>query len=225
MSITVVIFDFDGTIANTYDTFVTIVNQLSGEFGYQPINSDDLDRLKNLSSREIIQQSDISLIQIPFLLKRVKDELAEKIADLGTFSGLKHCLFQLKKRGIILGIITSNDQHNVQIFLRNNKLSDLFNFIYSGTTLFGKHKIINQVIKKHNFHPDQVVYVGDETRDIESAKKSNIKVIAVGWGFNSPQVLAKHNPDQLIYHPHHLLEAVENITDQYLSCPIFKIQN
>jgi phosphoglycolate phosphatase len=216
MSIKVVIFDFDGTIADTYDTFVTIVNQLAGEFGYKPINLDELDRLKNLSSREIVQQSDISLVQIPFLLTRIKDELAEKIVNLGTFPGLKNCLFQLKKRGIVLGIITSNSQDNVHTFLTKNNLINLFDFIYSGTSLFGKHKIINQMIKKHHFNPNEVVYVGDETRDINSAKKSNIKVIAVGWGFNSPQVLAKYNPDHLVYHPHHLLAAVGSFADDYL---------
>lgn len=50
MTIKVVVFDFDGTIADTHDTFVEIVNRLAKNFGYQPINEEDLARLKNLSS-------------------------------------------------------------------------------------------------------------------------------------------------------------------------------
>jgi phosphoglycolate phosphatase len=210
MAVKVVIFDFDGTIADTYGAFVKIVNKLSGEFGYKPMTAEDLHGLKQLSSREILQKADISLIKIPFLLKRVKDELAKEIVNLGTFSGFQPCLLRLKKRGITLGIITSNARKNVQIFLDKNNLSDLFDFIYCGTTLFGKHKIIDRVLKKHKFNHSEVVYVGDETRDIYSAQKSQIKIIAVGWGFNYPQVLAEYNPDKLIYHPSQLIEAIES---------------
>ncbi|WP_013324471.1 HAD-IA family hydrolase [Gloeothece verrucosa] len=216
MVVKVIIFDFDGTIADTYNAFVEIVNDLSKEFGYKPLTPEDLARLKKLSSREIVQQSEISLIQIPFLLKRVKTELSKIISDLSIFSGLKSCLIQLHKKGYILGIVTSNDQANVQCFLENNQLDSLFDFVYSGTNLFGKHKVINQIIKKYNFSRDEIVYVGDETRDIQSAKASHIKVIAVGWGFNDPEALAKYEPDALINYPYQLIGAVECCNDDCL---------
>lgn len=216
MAVKVIIFDFDGTIADTYNAFVEIVNDLSEEFGYKPVTPEDLDRLKKLSSMEIIKQSEISLIQIPFLLKRVKEELSKKISTLKTFSGLRSCLFQLQKKGYILGIVTSNAQENVQLFLEKNDLSVLFDFIYSGTSLFGKHKIINQIINQYNLKRDEVVYVGDETRDINATKTSHVKIIAVGWGFNDPEALAKYQPDALINHPYELIQAVESFNDESL---------
>ena len=85
-----------------------------------------------------------------------------------------------------------------------------FDFIYSGVTIFGKTTIINNALKQNNLSSQQVIYVGDETRDIEASKKANIKVIAVAWGFNSHEVLAKQNPDFLIHQPMELLQVIQN---------------
>lgn len=200
------IFDFDGTIADSRTTLVKIANELAEEFGYDPVTENDVIRLSNLSSRDIILQSPIPAYKIPFLLRRVKKELNQHIANLKPFVGIKEALSKLKQQGFNLGIVTSNMEDNVLEFLENNELEYYFDFVYSANTIFGKNKVINRLIKKHQLLIDQIVYVGDETRDIEAAKKSKIKVIAVAWGFNSADILAQHQPDFLIDKPHQLTE-------------------
>ena len=204
----VIVFDFDGTIADTYQAIVDITNDLSSEFGYQPIDEEELLLLKNLSSKEIIKRSEISLFKIPFLVQRVQKELGQQIADLSPIKGIESVLIELKQRNYILGIITSNVRENVVLFLQKNNLEYLFNFMYSGTKIFGKHRIINQLVRKHKLNKTDVIYVGDETRDIRSARKSGISVIAVGWGFNSQEILAEYKPDFLAVKPTELLEAI-----------------
>ena len=93
--------------------------------------------------------------------------------------------------------------------LTKNGLPDTFTFIYSGST-FGKHKVINKWLRIENINPEKVVYVGDEVRDIDAAKKTGIKVIAVGWGFNSQEALAAQNPDFLIERPQELIEIMNS---------------
>lgn len=204
----VIIFDFDGTIADTVDALVTIANRLAGEFGYIQITPEDLALLRNFTSREIIKYSGVSVLKIPFLLKKVKGELKAKISELKPIPGISEVLATLHSQGYRLGIITSNSQENVTAFLSNNQLNHLFEFIHSGVTIFGKTTIINNVLKQKQLNPTAVIYVGDETRDIEASKKANIKVIAVTWGFNSPEALAKQNPYILINHPPELLEVI-----------------
>lgn len=206
----VIIFDFDGTIADTVDALVTIANRLAGEFGYIPINSQELALLRNLPAREIIKYSGVSLFKIPFLVKKVKGELKHKIHELHLINGIKTALVELHDQGYHLGIITSNSQDNVHEFLKCHKLDHLFDFIYSGVTIFGKTTIINNVLRQKQFKPEAVIYVGDETRDVESAKKANIKVIAVSWGFNSSEALGKQNPDFLIHDPSELVSVIKN---------------
>lgn len=208
----VIIFDFDGTIADTVDALVSIANGLAQKFGYIPITQEELALLRNLNSREIIKYSGISILKIPFLVKKVKSELKSKIKELKPISGIKETLVVLKNNGYRLGIITSNSQENVTDFLRVNDLDNLFDFVYSGVTIFGKTTIINNVLKQKQIKSQEVIYVGDETRDIEASKKANIKVIAVTWGFNSQEVLAKQNPDFLIQEPYELLEVIKGLS-------------
>ncbi len=206
----IMIFDFDGTIADTLDALVTIANRLALEFGYIQITPNELALLRNLTSREIIKYSGISLFKIPFLLKKVKGELKNKISEFHPIPGIQEALIELKNQGYQLGIITSNSQENVTEFLKLNHLDWLFEFIYSGVTIFGKTTIINNVLRQKQLKPQSVIYVGDETRDIEASKKANIRVVAVTWGFNSPEALAKQNPDFLIYHPRELLDVIRD---------------
>ncbi len=206
----VIIFDFDGTIADSRLTLVEIANKLAPEFGYAPVTEEDMVTLSNMSSRDVVKQSLIPTYKIPFVLRRVKKELNKQIANLEPFFGIKETLNELKNQGYILGIITSNIQENVINFLRNNELENYFDFIHSGTSLFGKNKIINKVIKKNNLQPETIVYVGDETRDIEAARQSKISIVAVAWGFNSPDVLAEYKPDFLAHTPQELVEILTN---------------
>ncbi len=203
-----IIFDFDGTVADTFDTIVEISNRLALEFGYKQAAPDEIEQIKNLSSREIIRQSGVSIFKLPFILKRLKNELNNEIHRLAPLPGIREALQDLKMQGYRLGIITSNDRENVTLFLEKNQLKELFEFVYSGATIFGKSRVIDRFLKQNHLAPEEVIYVGDETRDIEAAKRSKIKMISVSWGFNSKTVLAKHNPDFLIHHPNQLIQVI-----------------
>lgn len=208
MTIEAILFDFDGTIADTQQAFFVIVNNLALEFGYPQVNLEELAYLKQLSSAEVIKYSRISPLKIPFILKRIKKELAKTITSLQPYPAIGPCLEELKQQGYLLGIVTSNSKENVIAFLQKNGLAELFAVIHSGTTLFGKNRIINRVLQEHRLPPPAVIYVGDETRDILAARKSHITMISVAWGFNSPAILAEHHPDFLVYHPQELLEVI-----------------
>jgi phosphoglycolate phosphatase-like HAD superfamily hydrolase len=214
MNIKVIIFDFDGTIADTLDTLVTITNRLATEFSYKQTSPEDLAQIRNLSSREIVMQSGISIFKIPFLLKKIKENLHTEIQRLNLIPGIMEALIQLKQEGNQLGILTSNSEENVRLFLKNQDMEELFSFVYSESTLFSKHKLIRKFMKQNFLSPEEIVYVGDETRDIESAKKINIKAIAVSWGFNSWEVLAKHKPEFLIDKPSELIEVMKLLQEK-----------
>ncbi|MGB3694398.1 MAG: HAD hydrolase-like protein [Spirulinaceae cyanobacterium] len=201
----VIIFDFDGTIADTQEAFINILNRLSPEFGYQPTTPVEVSQLRHLSSREIIKRSQIPLVKIPFLLRKAKVELGKEIATISPITGMPETLLELQNQGHYLGIVTSNVQENVVGFLGKNSCQEMFEFIYHGTSLFGKHKIINRVIRDRHLSPNNVFYVGDETRDVQAAQKSGIKMIAVSWGFNSQEILATYSPDFLINTPQELI--------------------
>ena len=208
MTAKVILFDFDGTIADTYQAVANITNQLSDEFGYKALNEEELLLIKNLSSREIVKRSEISIFKLPFLVRRIRLELNKEIAELDAIPDMVRVLLKLKKRNYILGIVTSNTEENVDIFLNKHGLDSVFSFMYSGTAIFGKHRVLRQVIKERKLEKSDVIYVGDETRDVRSARKSGIAMIAVSWGFNAAEILQEHEPDYLVDRPQELLEAI-----------------
>ncbi|MEG4249160.1 MULTISPECIES: HAD-IA family hydrolase [unclassified Microcoleus] len=208
----VIIFDFDGTLADTIDILLSITNRLSAELGFKSATKEEIAQLSNLNSWQLLQYSGISIFKFPLLIRMLKSELRSEIPNIQLFPGIKEVLLELKEMGFQLGIITSNSRENVLASLERNGLQDTFTFIYSGST-FGKHKVINRWLKTEHINPKQVVYVGDEIRDIEAAKKTGINVIAVGWGFNSQEALAAHNPDFLIKHPQELIEIMSNLRE------------
>ncbi|MDY6937001.1 MAG: HAD-IA family hydrolase [Cyanobacteriota bacterium] len=201
-------FDFDGTIANTLDSAIAIINELAPEFGYRRASSADVEKYRNLSSRELVRVAEIPLWQIPFLLRRVKKELNYKISTLSPIPGIIEVLQELKTQGVSLGILTSNSQENVYQFLRNNQMETLFDSIYSGTHLFGKDKVLKKILARETLKPQQLMYVGDETRDVDAAKKVGVKATAVSWGFNSATALVARDPDFTIDYPDQLIEVL-----------------
>jgi HAD superfamily hydrolase (TIGR01509 family) len=210
--IKVIIFDFDGTLADTIDILLSITNRLSVEFGFKSATKEELAQLSNLNSWQILMYSGISLFKFPLLIRKLKAELRSELPNIQLFPGIKEVLLELKNSGFQLGIITSNSRENVLDSIVRNGLQDTFDFIYSSTT-FGKHKVINRWLNKQNINPEKVVYVGDEIRDIEAARKTRIKVIAVCWGFNSREALATHNPDFLMEKPQELIEVIHNLNE------------
>lgn len=205
-----IIFDFDGTLADTFEVILSITNHLALEFGYEPVGEKDIPKLQNLSSKQILRQSGISFFKIPFLIRRLRRELESRLTDVNLFPGIKELILDLKAEGYTLGIITSNSEENVTKLMAINGLANSFDFIKSSSSLFGKHKSIAKSLKREKIKREDVFYVGDETRDLDGAKKAGVKAIAVAWGFNSPAVLARHNPDFLAHQPQELREFIKN---------------
>lgn len=153
----VIIFDFDGTLADTFHALVKITNRLADEFGYKPATPEEIPHLQNLNSWQIIQLSGISIFKLPFLVRRVRAELRNDIQDVSLFSGIKETLIELKNLNHQLAIITSNSKENVQVLLQREGLEEIFEFIYSGSSLFGKHKVINKWLQQEHVNREQVI--------------------------------------------------------------------
>lgn len=204
----VIAFDFDGTIADTLEAIWRIGNQLAPTFGYQPATPEQFQQLRYLHPREILRRSNIAAWKLPFLLRHIRRELKQEVRSLRLMPGMKEALIALAQLDYRLGIVTSNSQANVEIFLQVHDLADLFSFIDSEPKLLGKANTLRRLIKREQLDQEQVLYVGDEVRDIEAARHNQIRVIAVTWGFNTPEALAAQAPDFLVDHPQELVQVI-----------------
>ncbi len=201
----VLIFDFDGTIADTFQQTLKIANLLAVEFDFQPIKENEVKELKNKSVKDVIRFLKIHPLKVPQIAARAKAELNKNILLIKPVDGLKEMIANLKQLGYRVGIVSSNSAENILIFLTRNEMN-LFDFIHTSSRIWSKNHGINQLIKNHGLSTNQILYIGDETRDIDAARKAGIMVAAVTWGYNSAQALQAHRPDYIVNSPQEFLE-------------------
>lgn len=203
----VIVFDFDGTIADTMGSIGKIMDKLSHDFDFKRMKDANLEELKNKKTKEVFESLGISLIKLPRILGKVRKVLHEEIGEVKPIRGMEEVLPQLKNGNRQLGIITSCPLKTVEKFLDKNNLK-FFDFIYSESNIFNKADKMKALLEERKLNPENVFYVGDETRDIEAARSAGIKIIAVTWGFNKEEILEKENPDYLIRKPEELISLL-----------------
>ena len=199
------IFDFDGTIADSFEKTLGAIIKISKDFGIGEISEKDIGLYRSGGAKEIIKKAKVPIHKIPFLIKRGQEEVSKVIGSIKPFRGMVEVISDLKRSGLKLGILTTNTADNVNQFLKNNKIEN-FDLIYSGSSVFGKGKVLRRLIKDKELDKEKTVYVGDEIRDIEAAKEVGMKSVAVTWGFNMKKLLLKAKPDWLIENPEELLK-------------------
>jgi len=147
-------------------------------------------------------------MKLPFIARDFKRELNKRIELLRPIDGICQVITQLRLKNCVIGILTSNSTKNVISFLNQNSMLGMFHFIHPQKSLFRKSEMLKSIVNSYQFENCEVLYIADETRDIDAAKKSKIPVASVCWGFNTKQALKKHHPDYLIESPSRLLDFI-----------------
>ena len=204
----VVIFDFDGTIGDTFWQGLEILNGLAPEFGFRPLPREELDAARDMTTRQLMRYLGISSRKLPLVASTGVRRLRARIGEVQPIAGVPELLRALRARGLRLGIITSNSEENVGIFLRNHDL-DFFEFVRSSSRLLGKAREIRQAMKRQGFTAGEALFVGDETRDVEACKRAGLRCAAVSWGYNSRRILEAQGPHALIDEPMALVPLIE----------------
>lgn len=198
-----VIFDFDGTIGDTGKVSLDIYESISKKHGFKVLSPEEIEVFRTLPIKTRMKKMDIPLRKIPKLTKQTWRLMAEKIPYTRPFEGIETLLQALKEKAIPMIIVSSNATSNVQGFLEHNQLP-YFDKVLGGAKLFGKEKTLKKMIKRYQLTPEEVLYVGDELRDIESCKAINLPMAAVTWGFDKRSLLQSANPTYLVDTPHEI---------------------
>lgn len=201
-----VIFDFDGTIADTFRLSIGIFEKMTKRDAV--FSEEEIERLRGLSGLHVIHELQIRPWLVPFLLVRGRSMMRRSVPSIQLFKGVKPLIAELHEREIPLYITSSNSTANIMEFLRVHGMDQYFVRVYGNVGLFGKARVLRRVVRANRLDPAQVTYVGDETRDIEAAKHIGIRNVAVTWGFNSAALLEAHEPDALARTPAELAKAL-----------------
>lgn len=196
----IALFDFDGTIVDSRQAMRQVIRTLSREYGIRDVSDEEILKLRDLPIRERMKILGISRFKLPRIAGKSLTLLGEFMEECEIYDGILRTLQELRSRGIQTMILSSNRVDNIERCLERNGLAG-FDHIYSVRYLFGKHRSLKRIMRIHNVSANEIVYIGDELRDIEASRRAGVPVISVTWGYDSRDLLKSGNPDYLAESP------------------------
>jgi len=202
------IFDFDGTIADTLGETRNIFNELAPDYGIRHVEEHEVAKMRHMSLKEILKELKIPKRRVPSIIARGTGMMRQNIDRLQLIGGMREALTELRSHTEKFGILTSNSAANVDVFLRNHQIRELFDFVSSTSKLTGKARHLRAIRKTFSIKHHQMIFIGDELRDVKAAQKAKIPHVAVTWGFNSRESLAKASPTFLFDRPEEFSQLI-----------------
>ena len=199
-----IIFDFDGTLANTRQVLLKVYPRVARKYNFKILPEEELEKLKSLSFRERFKKVDMPIAKLPAIIRETRALCSEYMDLCEPYPGIPETVYSLADRGYFLAIISSNIEDNIKQFLTSQNM-EVFDSIFTTSGFFGKHTVLAKFLKKQGINKDNVIYVGDEVRDIVSCRKVGIKVISVTWGYDDVSILEQAGPDYLVNEPAEIL--------------------
>ncbi len=192
-----IIFDFDGTIANTEELAYHIYEKIVSENEILKLTKEEFEELKKVSMFEKFKRHKVSIFKLPKLARRTMRLIGEVMDDINPYDGMIETLTLLHNKGYRLFIVSSNSKKNINKFLKRFDL-DIFTAIYGKAKYFGKEKVLKKVMAKYDLTHDSTLYIGDEVRDVVSCKNVGMPILSVSWGFDDPEFLIEQNKGSVI---------------------------
>lgn len=198
MTYKLAIFDFDGTIADTFPWILRILSHLANEHQVDPISNSQLEEFRTHGIRKIIKKYKFPIWKIPLIARDIQQKMSEDIHEISLFDDIENVLNNLSKNGVQLALVSSNEKSNIQKIL-GNEITELFSFFECGVSMFSKQSKFKKIVKSSGINEDQVLCIGDEIRDIQAAQKANIPFGAVAWGYTNLETLISYHPQEVFH--------------------------
>lgn len=193
----VVVFDFDGTLADSLPVLLESYNAIASRFRLLPVTKDDVRDLRKLTYKEMFKKVGLRPYLLPMIIRAGTKELRKREDTVKLFDGIPKLLNDLLKEGHQVGVLTSNHSDVVARVLELHKVTGV-DFIVSQRSVFSKHKAFRRLEKVHGLSPDGILYVGDEYRDVIACRKVGVKIIGVTWGFGGREAFEREEPDAVV---------------------------
>jgi len=193
-----VIFDFDGTLADSAEWFISMTNGAADRFRFRRISEEEVAMLRGRSSREVVAYMGVPAWKMPLIANHMRKRMGRDADQIRLFAGAGDLLRRLQAEGVTLAIVTSNAERNVRRIL-GPEAAALIPYYECGASIFGKAARFRRVLKRIGVPREAVLCIGDETRDIEAAASLGLAAGAVTWGYATAEILRAHGPTHVFH--------------------------
>jgi phosphoglycolate phosphatase len=199
-----IVFDFDGTIADTFTVVLDIFHRL--ERRTKPLTEEEQVLMRGAALMQVRLRSviraasrlDVPFWRLPFLFAVAQFLLRRRMHEVQPYPGMPELIKQLAADGHTLFIVSSNSSHNIKKFLKAQNLQKYFATVYGDVRPQKKAKMLKHIVGKKKQRAKKAWLVGDEDRDIRAGKSAGMTTVAVSWGYNSIFQLQEAKPKRIV---------------------------
>jgi len=204
MSYQLAIFDFDGTLADSWPFFLSVFNDIADQHGFRRVDAGQAEQLRHYGPRDIMRHIGMPAWKLPVASRSFIDRMRGHPDRIPLFDGVATALHALDRAGIRLALVSSNAEDNVRRTL-GPELATLFRHVECGMSIFGKSARIRKVLRQAQLPAERALYVGDQTMDADAARRAGIGFGAVSWGYAPIESLRHLAPEREFGAPRDLL--------------------
>lgn len=195
-----VVLDFDGTLADSFDWFCSVMNGVAARYRFRQVEAHEVEGLRLQGARAIVAHLGIPRWKLPFIARHMHTLAARDAAQIALFPGVPEMLAGLARTGVPMAILSSNRADTVRRVLGPDNAA-LIDTYACGAALLGKARRLRRLLARRGVAPAQALCIGDEIRDLEAARALGCPFGAVAWGYTDPQALAAQGPEYLFSEP------------------------
>ncbi len=183
-----VIFDFDGTLADSAAWTTGVMNHLAGRHGFRELSHTEIAMLRGRSSREIVSYMRVPRWKLPAIAADFRRRMAADAGTIKLFDGVAPMLWSLKEAGLGVAVVSSNSEANVRHIL-NPDTAAAVDVFACGAGLFGKARKFRQIMKRRGVTPAET---GSAERLLEAARGRGLKAKVRDGSRTPPNSLPLH---------------------------------
>lgn len=204
-----VIFDYDGVLADTLDDLIRFGQEACDQLGVKHIvTKNDLSNLEVMSFATYGRACEVPEPLIDEFVKISLSLFAEKESPPAIFAGLSEVLQHLSASHKV-AVVTTNSSQNVHAFLIKHRLDSLIHAVYGVDTPGSKAQKISLARERFAQNGEAVFMIGDALSDVRAAKEAGVTSIAVTWGHQSLETLMRGEPEYVVNSPREMVGLIE----------------
>ncbi|HET7580558.1 MAG TPA: HAD family hydrolase [Bacillales bacterium] len=201
-----VIFDFDGTLADTLPIIFKAFQHIFKTYRSENVSPEAIIRMFGLTEEGIIREN-----FTPDLAETVITDFHHFYQDhhdtwVKRSQEIEDLLHFIKAKGLNLAIMTGKGRATLDLSLKALEMEDLFDMTVTGDEV-SKPKPdpegILKIMRALNTSPDEAIFIGDSNNDICAGKSAGVETIGVQW-------LENYQSSHFTADPDHVFTRVED---------------
>lgn len=209
-----VIFDLDGTLANSLESIAYSVNRALAKVNYSPFDVESFKTFVGEGADELIKKSllasgDLSLVHYEVVRKEY-EVLFENdcMYQVKPYKGIINMLDSLKQMGIKTAVLSNKPHLRTLEVVEGIFGKNVFDFVQGQVAERNRKPSpdgVTYICEQLEIPISEVMYVGDTSTDMITGKSAGAYTIGVLWGFRNRQELEENHADEIIETPEELL--------------------